>query len=231
MIKTQTTLPAGYTAELRETLTEPLSPENTAIGLDLITYRIGLYKNGQLRDIITTADLGEDLLRAVKQHIIDTEPEGPEKAYLLRFFDPASLPPWERKTMTRRQLTTPDALLNSLNDEGNAVRFEKEAAGYLIYDSGRGEWFAWIINHWEPAGDKIGKTLRFIGKSLEEELRYWERKADAQDSPELRFAVAQLRNHVNLSKNHTKQVALRKMIEGSSMQADLGKASDNRYIT
>jgi len=224
-------LPAGYTTELRETLTEPLSPENTSIGLDLITYRIGLYKNGQLRDIITTADLDEDLRRAVKEHIIDTEPEGHEKEFLLRFFDPSSAPPWERKTMTRRQLPSPEALLNSLNDEGNAVRFEKEAAGYLIYDSGRGEWFAWIINHWEPAGDKIGKTLRFIGKSLEEELRYWERKADAQDSPELRFVVTQLRNHVNLSKNHTKQVALRKMIEGSSMQADLGKASDNRYIT
>jgi len=65
-------LPAGYTAELRETLTEPLSPENAAIGLDLITYRIGLYKNGQLRDIITTADMEEDLLRAVKEHIIET---------------------------------------------------------------------------------------------------------------------------------------------------------------
>ena len=36
---------------------------------------------------------------------------------------------------------------------------------------------------------------------------------------------------MNLSKNHTKQVALKKMVEGSSMQVNLAEASDIRYIT
>ncbi|MDO9522741.1 MAG: hypothetical protein Q7J08_03405 [Methanocorpusculum sp.] len=224
-------LPAGYTAELKETITEPLSPSGAPIGLDVESYRINLYKNGQLKDILTTSDTSADLRRAVKEHIIDTEPEGPEKAYLLRFFDPSFAPPWERKTMTRGQLPTPEALLNSLNDEGNAVRFEKEAARYLRYDATRGEWFAWIDNHWEPAKEKIGQVLRLVGKSTEEELNYWKRRAEIENTPEMRNLVTQLQNHVNLSKNHTKQVALRKMIEGSSMQVNLAEASDDRYIT
>ena len=231
MIKTQTTLPMPYTVKHHETITEQLSPKHPGVNLDLNAYRFGLYKYDQLVDIITTFDTGLDLIRAVKQHITDHEPEGPEKDYLLRSFDPASLPPWERTTMTRGQLPSPEALLNSLNDEGNAVRFEKEAAGHLIYDPVRGEWYAWIDNHWEPAKEKIGQALRFIGKSLEEELRYWKNRAGIEDTPELRNLVAQLQNHVTLSKNHTKQVALRKMIEGSSMQVNLAEASDNRYIT
>ncbi|MEA5036865.1 hypothetical protein SDC9_34966 [bioreactor metagenome] len=220
-----------YTVKHHETITEQLSPKHPGVNLDLNAYRFGLYKNGELVDILTTFDTGPDLTRAVKQHITDHEPEGPEKDYLLRSFDPASLPPWERKTMTRGQLPSPEALLNSLNDEGNAVRFEKEAAGHLIYDPVRGEWYAWIDNHWEPAKEKIGQTLRFIGKSLEEELRYWKNRAQIEDTPEIRNLVAQLQAHVNLSKNHTKQVALRKMIEGSSMQVNLSEASDDRYIT
>ncbi len=224
-------LPAGYTAELKETITEPLSPSGAAIGLEIQSYRFELYKNGKLKDILTTSDTSADLRRAVKEHIIDTEPEGPEKEFLLRFFDPSFAPPWERKTMTRGQLPTPEALQNSLNDEGNAVRFEKEAAGYLRYDATRGEWFAWIDNHWEPAKEKIGKVLRLVGKSTEEELNYWKRRAEIENTPEMRNLVTQLQNHVNLSKNHTKQVALWKMIEGSSMQVDLAEASDDRYIT
>lgn len=231
LIEVQTTLPMPYTVKHHETITEQLSPEHPGVNLDLNAYRFGLYKNGELVDIITTFDTGPDLRRAVKEHITDNEPEGPEKEFLLRFFDPSCAPPWERKTMTRRQLPTPEALLNSLNDEGNAVRFEKEAAGHLVYDVASGEWYAFINNHWEPAGDKIGKTLRFIGKSIEEEQKYWNRRAENENTPEMRNLVAQLQNHLNLSKNHTKQVALRKMIEGSSMQVNLTEASDGRYIT
>jgi len=224
-------LPAGYTAELKETITEPLSPKEAKIGLDVQSYRFNLYKNGQLVDILTTSDMNVDLRRTVKEHIIDNEPEGPEKAFLLRFFDPVFIPPWERKTMTRGQLPSPEVLLNSLNDEGNAVRFEKEAAGHLIYDVASGQWFAFITNHWEPAREKLGKVLRLVGKSTEEELTYWKRRAAADNTPEMRNLVVQLQNHVNLSKNHTKQVAFRKMIEGSSMQVNLIEASDDRYIT
>ena len=227
----QPPLPYGYTVKYLETITEPLSPNDARIGLDVRSYRINLYKNGQLKDTLTTADTAEDLCRAVKEHIIDNEPEGPEKEYLLRFFDPASLPPWERKTMIRKQLAFPDELLSSLNDEGNAARFEKEAAGYLIYAADRDEWYAWNKNHWEPAKEKIGRALRFVGKSIEEELKYWKRRADAENTPELRNLVTQLQNHLNQSKNHIKQVAFRKMIEGSSMQVNLGEASDIRYIT
>ncbi|WP_319378125.1 hypothetical protein [uncultured Methanocorpusculum sp.] len=198
-------------------------------------YRYKLYKFGQLVgqlvDILTTFDTGPDLRRAVKEHIIDTEPEGPEKEFLLRFFDPASTPPWERKTMIRGQLPTPEALLNSLNDEGNAVRFEKEADGHLVYDIASGQWFAFITNHWELAREKLGKVLRLVGKSLEQELDYWKRRAATENTPEMRNLVTLLQNHVNQSKNHPKQVSLRKMIEGSSMQVNLTEASDDRYFT
>ncbi len=182
-------LPAGYIAELKETIKEPLSQSGAAIGLENQSYRFELYKNGKLKDILTTSDTSADLRRAVKEHIIDTEPEGPETEFLLRFFDPSFAPTWERKTMTRGQLPTPEALQNSLNDEGNAVRFEKEAAGYLRYDATRGEWFAWIDNHWEPAKEKIGKVLRLVGKSTEEELNYWKRRAEIENTPEMRNLV------------------------------------------
>ena len=220
-----------YTVKHHETISEQLTPDHPGINLDMTSYRFGLYKNDHLVDILTTFDTGSDLTRAAKEHIIDHEPEGPEKDYLLRCFDPASLPPWERKIMTRKQIPSFEALLSSLNDEGNAFRFEKEAAGFLVYAADKGEWYAYVKNHWEPAKEKIGQTLRFIGKSLEEELRYWKNRSEIDDTPEARNAFNQLQAHVNLSKNHTKQVALRKMVEGSSMQIDLETAADINYIT
>lgn len=97
LIEVQTTLPMPYTVKHHETITEQLSPENPGVNLDLNAYRFGLYKNGELVDIITTFDTGPDLTRAVKEHIIDTEPEGPEKEFLLRFFDPSSARPGSEK--------------------------------------------------------------------------------------------------------------------------------------
>ncbi|NLX67443.1 MAG: hypothetical protein GXZ19_11890, partial [Bacteroidales bacterium] len=63
-----------YTVKHHETITEQLSPEHPGVNLDLSAYRFGLYKNGELVDIITTFDTGPDLRRAVKEHITDNEP-------------------------------------------------------------------------------------------------------------------------------------------------------------
>jgi len=115
--------------------------------------------------------------------------------------EPKSIPPWERKEPIhsisvnitlekshpyyREYLTSEvNKVSDSLTDVGNADRFKQEADGWLIYDRNSKEWFAWNVNHWEKAEERIGKTELFIAETLKQERARWEKIYAAVDDPE-----------------------------------------------
>lgn len=115
--------------------------------------------------------------------------------------NPKVIPPWERKEPIRsikpnitmeksdpyyRESLTAEVnrVSDSLNDVGNADRFKQEADGWLIYDRNSKEWFAWNVNHWEKAEEKIGRTELFIAETLKKERTRWERIYAAVDDTE-----------------------------------------------
>ena len=106
--------------------------------------------------------------------------------------EPAVIPPWEREEPIRSiKVNAPlekshpyyrdnlnaeaNRASDSLTDVGNAERFKQEADGWLIYDRSSKEWFAWNVNHWEEAEERIGKTELFIAETLKQERAEWER--------------------------------------------------------
>lgn len=119
--------------------------------------------------------------------------------------EPNSIPPWDRKqpirpiqvnvTLEKSNPLYKDSLTSelekasySLNDAGNAERFKQEADGWLIYDRNSKEWFAWNVNHWEPANEKVGNTELFIKETLKWEIAKWERVYAAVNDNEDKFA-------------------------------------------
>ncbi len=71
-------------------------------------------------------------------------------------------PPWSRSSSVRKHRP----LRHTLDDDGNANRFEDECRGWLIYDTVSKEWFAWDINCWTQASEKVMLAARFVGRSV-----------------------------------------------------------------
>ena len=174
------------------------------------------------------------------------ETEGEEKAGWIRrnlLKLPADIPPWERREATRqiKDVNYQDVRV-SLNDIGNAERFEKECKEYLVFDKSSGEWFAWVINHWEKAGEKLGAAARFVATSILEEVKIWEKKRDnearskqenSEDKQwlrELTTLARDLLKHLNYSKGDRAMRAMHNVCSGSSMVVDLKELSDVNLI-
>ncbi|NCB02101.1 MAG: hypothetical protein EOM67_08045 [Spirochaetia bacterium] len=203
-------------------------------GLSINLYHWTLERGGEIIHRFTTDgksryDLWEALYdcQSLKEGNVPSD-------YVLRCLNPTGkdIPPWEREFMTRKLLIDEEKVLNSLNDEGNAIRFEKECEGYLIYAGDREMWYAWEKNHWELAEEKIGKAVRFIGKSINEEVKYWENKSNNdEENAKIRGVFSNIRAHASMSMNYSKQTSMRKMIEGSTMRIDLEKNTDPILLT
>lgn len=227
-------LPGGYRVLCNEVEEIPLSPDNSKTKLLSKVYHWNLRKNEEILHHFTTdgksrSDVGEALSDYILQNVEDVPSD-----YMLSCLKPtdAELPPWKRKKMIRKPHVFEEEALNSLNDDGNAIRFERECTGHLIYAGDQEKWYAWEWNHWEPAEEKIGKAVRFIGKSINEEVKYWEKKSDGDpENGKLRSTHSSIQTHANLSKNHSKQISMRKMVEGSTMRIDMEKNTDPVLLT
>ncbi len=233
-------LPFGYQIVANEGEIMPADDESQ---MDiLISKHLELLKNG---DVVYSASISTDNINpkttfeAVKSYLLKNE--GEDKTNWMRVKvcgEEVEKPPWERHKATRNiKRYTADSILNTLNDEGNAARFIEEANGYLIYDPDRGErnkggWYAWLDNHWEPANEKIGQTERFIGKSIEEELRYWERQQElnSDNKKKMDMVVSSLRTHAAQSKNSYRQEAMTKMVRKSTMRVNLDEMVDYHIL-
>lgn len=198
-------------------------------------------------------------------HTIEVNADHESKSQLFRDFEPylkniedskkvdwmrrvfcgnnSELPPWERTDAARNYKKIPlNDVMFSLTDDGNATRLEAEAKGYLINDIRKakqdsGGWFAWVNNnHWEPAGDKLGKTERFIGLTIEKEFDYWkriyEKELDKKDDADKTFLknlsilIPAFRSHTAQSNNQGRQRAMLEMAAKSTMQIDIDKCTD-----
>ncbi len=176
----------------------------------------------------TNSTEGAEIWEKIKEYLAEHEP--PECVrYIETQLSPSDgdTPPWNRTTPARKLDENPDIARMSLNDDGNATRFEKEAAGYLVYDPKRVAWYAWLENHWESAQEKIGRALRFVGRSVHDEAMIWERKAvaDPGDSG-LKSLSREFAEFATFSKNQTRQNAMRRMVESSAMNVDFDKEED-----
>ncbi|MDO5844877.1 MAG: hypothetical protein Q4Q53_07015 [Methanocorpusculum sp.] len=224
-----------------------LIPSDKRQFITLIDRIVDLKKDGKT---VYTVEVSADH-ETPRQLFADIEPylrgaEEPDKVdWIRRKFcgNNNEIPPWERTAPARDYRKIPlDEVIYSLNDDGNATRFEAEAKGYLINDitkskqDGNG-WYAWVNdNHWEPAGDKLGKAERFIGQTIEKEFEYWRRiyekeseKGDNADKgllKKLASFVPAFMSHLTQSKNQGRQRAMLEMAAKSTMQADLDSNTD-----
>lgn len=174
--------------------------------------------------------------------------ENPEMVkWILKQFnrEPADIPPWERTEPVRKingmNLKTAE---HSLNEERNATRFETECKPYLIYASDKECWYAWIVNHWEEAKDKLGLSTRFVSETILKELHHWEDRltelsaliegnegttaaaAMKAEHAELKRFVRAFQNHVNSSKSDRGMRAMLNICANSTMTVNLDKESD-----
>ncbi len=228
-------LPGDYRIICEAVEEKPLSNGDlfkTELSINL--YHWILEREGEIiHRFITDGKSRYDLWEALYECQLLKEGNVPSE-YILRCLNPTGndLPPWEREFMTRKPLINEEKVLNSLNDEGNAIRFEKECEGYLIYAGDGEKWYSWEKNHWELAEEKIGKAVRFIGKSINEEVKYWENKSDNDpENTKLRAVYSNIRNHASMSMNYSKQISMKKMVEGSTMRIDLEKNTDPILLT
>lgn len=88
--------------------------------------------------------------------------------------DPHDTAPWAGRTKCVRQLARYD---HTFDDEGNANRFEAECEGWLIYDHPTSTWYAWDLNRWVPADERVIQAARFVGRSVAGEESEWERRS------------------------------------------------------
>lgn len=181
------------------------------------------------------------------------EHEDPETAArILKQFnrEPVNIPPWER-TEPVRTLTTENFQEASLtlNEESNATRFEIECKPYLIYDTDKGCWYAWVINHWEEAKDRVWYAARFVSGTIREEYEMWKKEFEklnalVENNPdttaaaavkrqrdELKQFVHALKNHVNSSKSDRGMRAMLNICGNSTMSVDLEKKTNVDLLT
>lgn len=220
--------PLGYKALFTGSTTTRLSED-----LELKSYSFDLIKNGYKLTSFNTFDNTKEVDRKVYEYIENSEIPAEEKQYLLANLsgDSKYQSPWEREKPTRKLLSSQTEILSSLNDEGNAVRFEEECKGWLIYDKTSEEWYAWCGNRWEKAGEKIGKAIRFVCRSIEHEYsEFVKTLGNDIDSPETKKAVEEFKKFAGISRNYFKQIALKKMLESSAMQTEFEKTSDKKYL-
>jgi len=234
-------LPGGYRVIFDIVDEIPLSNEDKSkIGLDLKdgVYHWNLVKNEEiLYQFTTDGKSRSELHGALSGYILQNVRDVPSD-YMLSCLNPtnAELPPWKRKKMIRKPHFLEEDAASSLNDDGNATRFEKECKDHLIYDYDSKEWYAWLDNHWEPATDKLGKAERFVGNTIKEEIHYWEKqfrkeqeKGDDGDKKrigELGRLISALREHSSRSMNQGRQKAMSEMSARSNMSIEMSKKTD-----
>lgn len=85
--------------------------------------------------------------------------------------EPGDMAPWERNFMYARKFQRGTY---TCDDDGNANRFEDECRGWLVFDRISETWYAWELNHWTPAGERLMQAARFVGRSVEREEKFWE---------------------------------------------------------
>lgn len=160
--------------------------------------------------------------------------------------EPKSIPPWERKQPIRpiqvnvtleksnplyKELLTSEInrVSDTLNDAGNADRFKQEADGWLIYDRNSNEWFAWNVNHWEPADNKLGNTELFIKETLKLEKAKWEQIYAALDDNEDKFSkkiaylLERYERHYQSTARNCNLKSISDLCSRSTMSVDLKK--------
>lgn len=167
--------------------------------------------------------------------------------------NPKVIPPWERKepihpikpnVPLRADPYFRNILQNevkrasdSLNDIGNADRFEQEAGGWLIYDRNSKEWFAWNVNHWEKAEEKLGRTEKFIAETLKQERTEWEQiyaKVDDIGDNSPKMIANLLERYHGHYHNTAKNCNLKSMADlcaRSTMSVDLKKEKNPHILT
>lgn len=158
---------------------------------------------------------------------------------------PEDIPPWTRKEPAREidVINLRSAEL-SLNEDGNAIRFEEECKPYLIYAADKDRWYAWVVNHWEDAGEKLGISARFVSETLLNELTLWEKEFSELDmkivsSPgsiaayalkprytQIKHLLRKFQNHINSSKSDRGLKAMVNICAKSTMTTDFSKHSD-----
>ena len=144
-------------------------------------------------------------------------------------------PPWDRKTPVRKyRRYTPEKAFLTLNERGNADRFEEECRGWLIYDRLTEKWYAWNLTHWEPAGEKLGKAERFVASSIEEELTYWKKRLAHEEetggkgtasAQELKRLVAAFTSHYTTSSHEHGLNAMANISAKSNLSMDFKECS------
>lgn len=167
--------------------------------------------------------------------------------------NPKVIPPWERKEpihSIKPNVPLPadpfyrDILTNelkrasdSLNDIGNADRFEQEADGWLIYDRNSKEWFAWNVNHWEKAEEKLGRTEKFIAETLNQERTEWERiYADVGDTDDksrkkIAYLLEGYFRHYHSTAKNCNLKSMADLCARSTMSVDLKKEKNPHILT
>lgn len=231
-------LPFGYELRATQGEYEPLGDD----GLELLRTRcFDLLKAGEVVFSVKIPDeynTPKYIYPYIEAYL--KEVEGDEAAEWIRrkcIKEPIDTPPWERNKATRKiPVMNPSDVASSLNDDGNATRFEKECKDHLIYDYESKEWYAWLDNHWEPATDKLGKAERFVGNSIKEELHYWETElrkeqergddGDKKRIGELSRLISALREHSSRSMNQGRQKAMSEMSARSNMSIEMSKKTD-----
>lgn len=178
-----------------------------------------------------------DIWIGIESHIKKTETQA-RAEYIRSQLSPSEneIPPWERTKPTHKYHSDPEKAYFSLNDDGNATRFYQEAAGYLVYEQNQKVWYAWIENHWEFAKERVGKVARFIGLSLLDELKYWEKalRNAAEDDPlrkSISLTVSSFKEFVSQGRNDIRQAGMLRMVVGSVMNADFEKQSNPDILT
>ncbi|HJK78891.1 MAG TPA: hypothetical protein O0Y06_08015 [Methanocorpusculum sp.] len=178
-----------------------------------------------------------DIWKGIESHITKTETRT-RADYIRCQLNPSGgeIPPWERKEPTRKYHRDPEEAYFSLNDDGNATRFYQEADGYLVFEQNQRIWYAWIENHWELAKERVGKVARFIGLSLRDELKYWEKilRTVAEDDPlrkSISLTVSSFKEFVSQGRNDIRQAGMLRMVAGSVMNADFEKQSNPDILT
>lgn len=84
--------------------------------------------------------------------------------------DPKDVAPWAgRRSYVRRVWT----YKHTFDDEGNANRFEDECKDWLIFDHPTSTWYAWDLNRWVPADERVIQAARFVGRSVAGEEEDW----------------------------------------------------------
>jgi len=84
--------------------------------------------------------------------------------------DPKDVAPWAGRSSHIRYVWHHR---HTFDDEGNANRFEDECKGWLIYDHPTSTWYAWELNRWVPADERVIQAARFVGRSVAGEEEDW----------------------------------------------------------